>query len=54
MEADYADDILLFENTPTLAEPLLHSMEQSAEGIGLHMNVNKKCTCILIEEPSPL
>ena len=36
-----ADDIVLLANTPTQAEFLLHSLEQAAEGIGLHMNADK-------------
>ena len=35
MDADYADDIV---NTPTRAKTLLHSLEQAATGIGLHVN----------------
>ena len=37
MDADYADDIVLLANTPTL----LHSLEQAAAGIGLHVNTDK-------------
>ena len=40
-DADYADDITLVSNTPTEAESLLHSREQVAGGIGLHINANK-------------
>ena len=40
-DADYADDIALLANTPTQAESLQHSLEQSAGGIGFHMNVVK-------------
>ena len=39
--ADYADDIVLLANTPTLAETLIHSLEQAAAGIGLHINAHK-------------
>ena len=54
-DADNADDIVLLSNTPTQAESMLHSLEQAAGGIGLHVNTNKKNTCVLIEkEPSPL
>ena len=38
MDTDYADDIALLANTPTQAKSLLLSLEQTAEGIGLHMN----------------
>ena len=31
----------LIENTPTQAESLLHSLEQAAGGIGLHINADK-------------
>ena len=41
MDTDCADDIGLFVNTPNQAELLLHSLEQTAGGIGLHMNANK-------------
>ena len=41
MDADYADDIVFFANTPTQAESLLHSLEQAAGGNGLHMNADK-------------
>ena len=39
--ADYADDKALLANTPNQAETLLHSMEQAAAGIGLHVNASK-------------
>ena len=41
MDADYADDIALPANTPTQAESHLHSQEQAAGGIGLHVNADK-------------
>ena len=41
MDADYADDIALLENTPTQAETQLHSLERAAAGIGLHVNADK-------------
>ena len=40
-DADYADDIALQRNTPNQAETLLHSLEGSAAGIGLHVNAHK-------------
>ena len=40
-DADYADDLALLANTPAQAESLLHSLEQSARGIGLHVNSDK-------------
>ena len=40
-DADYADDIAILANTPNQAETLLHSLEQTAAGIGLHVNPNK-------------
>ena len=49
-DADYADDIVLLANTPTLAETLRHSLEQASAGIALHVNANKLVTC---EETSP-
>ena len=41
IEADYTNVIALIANTPTLAEFLLHSLEQAAGGIGLHVNTDK-------------
>ena len=38
---DYADDISLLANTPTLAESLLYSLEEAAGGIDLHVNADK-------------
>ena len=40
-DADYADDIAILANTPNQAEILLHSLEQAAAGIGLHVNAHK-------------
>ena len=40
-DADYADDIALLANAPAQAETLLHSLEQVAAGIGLHVNAHK-------------
>ena len=40
-DTDYADDLELFTNTPSLAKSLLHSQEQAADGIGLYKNANK-------------
>ena len=40
-DADYADDIAHLANTPTQAEFQLHSLEQAAEGIGVHVNADK-------------
>ena len=41
IDADYADDIAILTNTPNQAETLLHSLEQAAVGIGLHVNAHK-------------
>ena len=41
MNIDYTDDIALLANTPTQAESLLHSLEQVAGGINLHVNTDK-------------
>ena len=38
-DADYADDITILANTPNQAET--HSLEQTAAGIGLHVNADK-------------
>ena len=38
---NYSDDIVLLSNTPALAESLLHSLEQVAGGIILHVNTDK-------------
>ena len=40
-DADYADDTALLANAPGQAETLLHSLEQAAAGIGLHVNAHK-------------
>ena len=40
-DADYADDIVLLENTPARAESQLHSLERAAGSIGLHVNTDK-------------
>ena len=40
-DANYANDITLLANTPNQAETLLCSLEQAAEGIGLHVNAHK-------------
>ena len=40
-DADYANDIAILANTPNQAETLLHSLEQAAAGIGLHVNAHK-------------
>ena len=40
-DTDYADDITLLANTPAQAKTLLHSLEQAAAGIGLHVNAQK-------------
>ena len=40
-DADYGDDIALFANTPVQAESLLHSLEQEAASIDLHVNADK-------------
>ena len=39
--ADYADDMAILANTLNQAETLLHSVEQAATGIGLHVNAHK-------------
>ena len=45
-DADYVDDIAIVANTPNQAETLLHSMEQVAASIGLHVNAHKtEYTC---------
>ena len=40
-DADYADNIALLVNSPTKAESLLHRLERTAGGIGLHVNADK-------------
>ena len=49
MDPDYADNIAPLANTSTKAESLLHSLEQAAGGIGLHVNVDKMSTWVLIK-----
>ena len=41
MDVDYTDDIVFLVNAPTQAESLLHSLEQVAGSIGLHVNADK-------------
>ena len=41
MEADYTDNIALLANSSAQSETLLHSLEQVAGNIGLHVNANK-------------
>ena len=41
MDADYADHIVLLAYAPTQAETPLHSLEQAAAGIDLHVNAHK-------------
>ena len=46
-DADYADDIALLANTPTQAETLLHRLERTAAGIGLHVKAqNTEYMCL--------
>ena len=40
-DAYYADNMALLANTPAQAESLLHSLEQAAAGIDLHINADK-------------
>ena len=40
-DADYADDIGVLANTAPQTESLLHGLERSAAGIGLHFNAQK-------------
>ena len=46
-DADYADDIAILANTPNQAETLLHSLEQAAAGINLHVNAHKNWIYVL-------
>ena len=43
-DADYVDDIVILANTPNQTKTLLHSLEQAATGIGLHINAHKSQT----------
>ena len=40
-DVDYADDLALLANASAQAKSLLHSLEQAARGIDLHVNANK-------------
>ena len=40
-DVDCVDDIVLLANTPAQSATLLHSLEQAAAGIGLHVNADK-------------
>ena len=41
MNTDYTDDIVLLANTPAQAKSLLHSLEQAAGSMELHVNADK-------------
>ena len=41
IDADYTDDIVFLANTPTQAKNLLHSLEQAAASIALHISAHK-------------
>ena len=49
-DANYIQYLALFVNTPAQAESLLHSLEQIAGGIGLHVNTNKMVSTVTISE----
>ena len=49
-DADYADDIALLANSPTKAELQLHSLEQAAGGISLHVTADKMEYMCLIKK----
>ena len=40
-DTDYASEIAILANTPNQAKTLLHSLEQTTAGIGLHVNAHK-------------
>ena len=40
-DADYAGDIGLLANIPAITETLLHSLEQTAAGLGIHVKADK-------------
>ena len=54
MDADYTDDIELQANTPTQAKSLMHSLEQAADGISLHVNADKNKIHVLIKKETSL
>ena len=39
---DYADDLVILENTPAQTESLLHSLKQTVRYISLFVNENKR------------
>ena len=49
-DVDYPDDIALLANTSAQPESLLHSLERTATGIGLHVNPVKTEYMSLIKE----
>ena len=49
-DADYPVNIAPLAKTPTQAESMLHSLGQTAGGIGLHVNAEKKSGCALIKK----
>ena len=44
-DADYADDLVLFTNTPVQSESLLHSAKMAARDFGYYLNFDKKKKC---------
>ena len=52
-DADDADDIALLVNTPAQAETLLHNLELTANGIGLHINAEYGIHALIKEAKSP-
>ena len=40
-DADYADDLALFANSSSEVSALLHSLENAAKDIGMHVNADK-------------
>ena len=50
-DADYADDLTLHASTPTPAESLWHSLEQTARGIGLYEKAQKRANFTLRGKP---
>ena len=53
-DADYAVDLVLLENTPAQAKSVQCNLEQTAGGIGLYVNANKRTWVLNEREISPL
>ena len=53
-DADYANDIAIFVNTPAQTKSLFHSVERAVAGKGYHFNANKtEYSCLMKDATFP-